>query len=121
MGSGKTDSAWLFWLKCYSTPGEPRLTKSLEAFPVTPWSLVSLVSGPTSGQHRPPSSHEQITLETVAYAEGCSSLQPSRLPVPAISFQVIGRRGRRQVNFVSAHCAAQRMCIAALGHRFSVE
>lgn len=54
--------------------GEPRLTKYPEAFLVTPWSLVSLISGPTSLQHRPPSSHEQITLETVAFPEGSRSL-----------------------------------------------
>ena len=49
---------------------------------MTPWSLVSLTSGPTSVQQRPRSSHEQITLETVAYAEGSSSLHPVACPFP---------------------------------------
>lgn len=62
--------------------GEPRLTKYPEALLVTPWSLASLSSGPTSFQHRPPSSHEQITLETVAFAGGSSSLHPVACQFP---------------------------------------
>lgn len=68
--------------------GERRLTKTPEALLVTPWSLVSLISGPTNFQHRPPSSHEQIILETVAFAEGSSSLHPFACPFPPSASKV---------------------------------
>lgn len=69
--------------------GERRLTKYPEALLVTPWSLVSLISGPTSFQHRPPSSHEQIILETVAFAEGSSSLHQVACPFPPSASKVL--------------------------------